>query len=451
MNKPQTPVDSSRSFSKPRIEGLYDLVTGDEDARVCKDIPPESCNDQPRNFFAYLGANLLTKVADELCSAKLILPWLLGALGSPAALVGLLVPIREAGVLLPQLAVAAYIRRLPLRKYVWIWGSLLSAAALAIMALAAATLSGVAAGWMIVGLLVLFSLMRGLCSVSAKDVLGKTVSKARRGNLMGISAGIAGVLTLALGLYLQVASGDKTDIAVFIALLGGAALLFALAALIFQLIQERPGATAGGGNALEAAIESIELLRTDPLFRHFILVRIALLSVALAPPFYVLLLQSGSNGELTGLGLLIIASGLASSVSAPIWGRLSDRSSRLVMVLASAAAGLVGLLTWLLARVDGELLQGPYLFAGLFLLLNIAHSGVRLGRKVYLVDMATSDTRAAMVAVSNTVIGVAMLAGGLVGIIADVYDAAAVILVLAIGSLGAALYALTLKDVSDPA
>jgi hypothetical protein len=37
----------------------------------------------------------------------------------------------------------------------------------------------------IVGLLVLFSLTRGLCSVSAKDVLGKTVSKARRGNLMG--------------------------------------------------------------------------------------------------------------------------------------------------------------------------------------------------------------------------------------------------------------------------
>ncbi|ESQ14034.1 MAG: hypothetical protein N838_00635 [Thiohalocapsa sp. PB-PSB1] len=44
---------------------LYDLVTGDEDARVCKDIPAESCKDQPRNFFAYLGANLLTKVADE--------------------------------------------------------------------------------------------------------------------------------------------------------------------------------------------------------------------------------------------------------------------------------------------------------------------------------------------------------------------------------------------------
>jgi len=435
---------------KQPLGKLYDLVTGDEDARVCKDIPSESCDDQPRNFFVYLGANLLTKVADELCSAKLILPWLLGALGSPAFLVGLLVPIREAGVLIPQLAVAAYIRRLPLRKGVWIWGSLLSAAALAIMALAAAALSGAIAGWAVVGLLVLFSLSRGLCSVSAKDVLGKTVSKARRGNLMGLSAGIAGALTLALGLYLQLATGDETGAPVFVALLGGAALLFAVAALLFHFIREQPGATEGGGNAFETAIDSLALLRKDPLFRRFVLVRIALLSVALAPPFYVLLLQSGSGGNLSGLGLLIIASGLASSISAPIWGRLSDRSSRLVMVLASAAAGLVGLLTWLLARVDADLLLSHYVFAALFLLLNIAHSGVRLGRKVYLVDMASSDTRAAMVAVSNTAIGIAMLAGGFIGIIADLYDAAAVILVLGIASCGAAIYALSLTEVSEP-
>lgn len=84
------------------VDNPYELVTGDEDARVCKDIPAASCDDQPRNFFAYLVANLLTKVADELASAKLILPWLLGSLGAPTLLIGPLVPIREAGVLLAQ-------------------------------------------------------------------------------------------------------------------------------------------------------------------------------------------------------------------------------------------------------------------------------------------------------------------------------------------------------------
>jgi hypothetical protein len=426
------------------IDSLYDLVTGDEDARVCKDIPAESCNDQPRNFFAYLVANLLTKVADELASAKLILPWLLGSLAAPTLLIGLLVPIREAGVLLPQLIVAAVIRRLPRRKGVWIIGALLSAGALGLMALAAATLTGALAGWVIVALLVIFSLARGLCSVSAKDVLGKTVSKARRGNLMGLSAGIAGALTLALGLYLELVA-DAGPM-VFAALLGGGAALFALGAVVFELIREQPGATEGGGNALEMAIESIGLLRADPAFRHFVLVRISLLSVALAPPFYVLLAQQRSTG-LGGLGLMIIASGLAGTISAPVWGRLSDRSARMVMVIAAALAGLLGLITWGLAEADAPVLDSTPTFPLLFLMLGIAHAGVRLGRKVYLVDMATSESRAAMVAVSNSVIGVVMLAGGLIGLLGD---AALVLLVLAIASLGAASYALRLREVSEP-
>jgi hypothetical protein len=35
-----------------RIEDLYNRITGEEDARVCKDIPEAACNDQPHNFFA---------------------------------------------------------------------------------------------------------------------------------------------------------------------------------------------------------------------------------------------------------------------------------------------------------------------------------------------------------------------------------------------------------------
>ncbi|MGB5198471.1 MAG: MFS transporter, partial [Sedimenticolaceae bacterium] len=181
---------------------LYNLISGDEDARVCKDIPAAACNDQPRNFFAYLGANTLGKLADELSSARLVLPWMLGTLGVPAAFTGFLVPIRESGVLLPQMAVAAYVRRMPLRQPVWLLGAALSALSLFGMAAAAMTLEGAATGWAIIVLLILFSLARGLCSVSAKDVLGKTVSKSRRGRLMGWSAGVGGLLTLAAGAWL---------------------------------------------------------------------------------------------------------------------------------------------------------------------------------------------------------------------------------------------------------
>ena len=86
-------------------------------------------------------------------SARLTLPWLLGALGAPTAFVGFLVPIREAGVLVPQLMVAAFIRRMPIRKTVWMAGALLTAGALVLMALSARSLSGATAGWALVGLL----------------------------------------------------------------------------------------------------------------------------------------------------------------------------------------------------------------------------------------------------------------------------------------------------------
>ncbi len=432
------------------LDNLYDLVTGDEDARVCKDIPDAACHHQPRNFFAYLLANLLNKIADEIASAKLILPWLLGSLGAPVFFTGLLVPIREAGALLPQLAVAALVRGLPRRKGVWLLGAGLSAAALAVMALSVTELQGAAAGWVIVGLLAVFSLARGLCSVSAKDVLGKTVSKSRRGVLMGWSASLGGLAVLGIGLALGLIDLSAVGIGVFTILLGAAAGLWLLAAASFALIREEAGATEGGGNALSVALESLALLRTDVPFRRFVVARLLLLAVALGQPFYILLAQDFTGGGLDSLGGMIVATGIGAALSSPFWGKMGDRSSRSVMAIAAGAHGVLALLVWALAEAELPMLGEPYLWAGVILLLTILHSGARLGRKVYLVDMASSETRAAYVAVSNTVIGVAMLGAGVIGLLGDLYGPQALLLLLGLLSFVAAAYTRHLPEVSEP-
>ena len=442
---------ASPSSAGQAIEDLYNRITGDEDARVCKDIPEDACDDQPRNFFAYLGANLLGKVADEIASAKLIIPWLFGALGVPATFTGFLVPIREAGVLLPQLAVAAVVRRLALRKGVWLLGALLSALSLFGMATAALTLDGPAAGGAIVLMLAVFSLARGLCSVSAKDVLGKTVSKSRRGALMGWSASLSGIGILAIGLWLGAVDLQGSGLRLIAWLLIAGGMLWILAALLFATIKEQPGATEGGGNALSVALGQLRLLVDDAPFRRFVFARALLLSVALAPPFYVLIAQQQVQTGLLGLGALIIASGLATSLSAPFWGYMGDKSSRAVMAGAAAGAGLLGLVTFAAVTFDWRWMTGALGLAGIFLVLNVMHGGVRLGRKVYLVDMASGQNRAAYVAVSNTLIGVLMLAGGLVGLIGDWLGAAATVLILGLLSLIAAAYVLRLPDVSGSA
>ena len=112
-------MNDSRTHATPNrgaIRDLYDLVTGDENARVCRDISDEACREQPTNFFIHLVALLANKIGDLIASPKLVLPWLMGALGAPVWMTGLLVPIRESLALLPQLAVAGWMRAKPRRK-----------------------------------------------------------------------------------------------------------------------------------------------------------------------------------------------------------------------------------------------------------------------------------------------------------------------------------------------
>jgi MFS family permease len=170
---------------------------------------------------------------------------------------------------------------------------------------------------------------------------------------------------------------------------------------------------------------------------------------ALAPPFYVLIAQEHAQAGLLGLGALIIANGLATSLSAPFWGYLGDRSSRRVMAGAAAGAGLLGVFTFTAVILDWSLATSELGLAAIFLLLNVMHGGVRLGRKVYLVDMASGENRAAYVAVSNTAIGVLMLVAGLIGLLGDWVGSAAVVLLLGSLSLCAAAYVLGLPEVSD--
>lgn len=82
---------------------IYSLLVEEEDARVCRDIPDEACDAQPRAFFAQLAAQTLTKLGDALTSSRLVLAWMLSAIGSPPILISLLVPLRESLSLLPQL------------------------------------------------------------------------------------------------------------------------------------------------------------------------------------------------------------------------------------------------------------------------------------------------------------------------------------------------------------
>ena len=436
-----------RFMAENTQELVFEMLTSGDEGRVCKDIPDSACKEEAGNFFTHVTSLSTSKVSDGLIDPKLVLSWLLTTIGAPTWLIGLLVPVREAGALLPQLFTAAALRELPQRKWAWAAGSAIQGLAAASMGLAAFFLDGAAAGYAVLIALAVLALARSVCSVTYKDVLGKTVSKSRRGTATGTASTVGAAAVLIYGALLTVGWIDRMSLVIGGLLLAGG--LWVTGAVLFTTLKEEPGSTEGGGNPIKSFRDNFRLLADDKQLRRFILTRGLLISTALAPPFMVAL---GTNTDeasqmFGGLGLLVIASAGAGLLSSYVWGRLADRSSRKALILTAAAATLALLAT--LGLNAAGLLQDVWALPLVLFVLMIAYQGVRLGRSTHLVDMASQDNRAAYTALSNTIIGTLLILGGGFSLVAHLAGEMVVIGLLALMSALAVPVAFGLEEVQD--
>lgn len=115
---------------------------------------------------------------------------------------------------------------------------------------------------------------------------------------------------------------------------------------------------------------------------------------------------------------------------------LADRSSRWVLVVSAALATLANAVAAVAALVFQDQLESTAFLPVMLFALMIAHQGVRLGRSVHVIDMTDLDNRATYVALSNSVVGLILLAGGVFGIIAHWFGIG---IVLALFALMAAM------------
>lgn len=429
-------------------EALYRRLTNEEDARLCDDIPDSACREAPQSFTLILASYLLTKLGDAITSPKTTLAWATTAVGAPAYVLAFLVPIRESGSMVPQLFIGSVIRQLAVRKWVWVAGSVGQCLCMAGIGLAVVFLEGARAGFAILALITLFSLARGFCSVAAKDVLGKTIPKSRRGQLTGWSASIAGLLTVGIGVLLILPLSGKLDGSSLGLLIMFAGLLWLVAAGIYANVPEEAGATGGGRNVMEA-LRHLRILFTDKPFRRFVITRALLMCSALSAPYYVALSQGYLGSPSFMLGAFVAAAGMASLVSAPFWGRFADSSSKMVMMIAALVTAGTGIATFMVDRLAPGIVATVWFLPLAYFVLSVAHSGVRVGRKTYVVNLASGNQRTDYVAISNTVIGVLLLIVGAVGSFAAIIGNAGVIGLLAVMGLAGAAVGGTLPEVES--
>ena len=371
----------------------------------------ESSRNAAGNGLRIITASALQNAGDQVVSAGTVLPWLLTALGAPVGLVGLLVPIRESGSLLPQAMLSPLIQRREQRKWVWVTGAAVQAAAVAAIALVAATLTGTTAGILILVALAVFAFGRSLSSIAAKDVMARTIPKGQRGQINGIATLASGVMAVTIGLGIRLLNDGAVSHAVLAWLLLGAAFAWVASLAVYAGIKE-PVTKPVDVDPADWLSHAWHMLVSDAPFRKFVIMRTLLLVSALSPPFLVALAASSGAG-LGGLGAFVIAQGVARMIGGRYFGRLADRSSRQLMATGALIASLLIIAVLLLGRVPG--LDGSiWLYSGAFFMLALIHMGVRVGRKTYIIDMAEPDQVTDYVAVSNTAMGALLLVTGAV-------------------------------------
>jgi hypothetical protein len=429
------------------LEKLYRYLNNEKENRVCLDITEEACKHVPKNYFIIMFSNVITKLGDTLSNPKTVLTWLMCYINSPVYLISLIVPIRESGSMIPQIILVNYVNKQAIRKWLWVVGSFLQFLSISSIGIIALNFEGALAGWLIILAIIIFSLSRSICSLSSKDVTGKTIPKTRRGKLKGYTVSVSGVLVLIAGLYILYKSKSDATISFYSSIIFFASATWLVSAIIYSRIKEFPGETVSDNKTEFNILSKFSLLKTDKSLRDFVIARSLLLCSALTAPYYVLLAQEYIGKESYLLGLFIIARGIASIISSPIWGKLADKSSKNVMAIGVLMASFLGIITFIIISYFDSVRQINWIYPLAFFILGIAHGGVRLGRKTYIVDMATGNKRTDYVSVSNTVIGLILLITGGLSALVSLISIEGVVLILSIFGLWGAYKSYKLPNV----
>jgi hypothetical protein len=374
--------------------------------------------------FRIIVALVLSKLTDILLSAKTTLPTLLNILGVPSWMLGLLVPLRESGSLLPQALMSGWLITKNNRRLPWVISMLTQSFFIAIMILVPLFLlplfiDQASEGYAIsIGLLVLvaltgLSVARAMTSLTMKDIQAEHMDKGKRGNVVGIASTVAGVLSLLFGAFTLLSGKMDEQVISIIAVLCIVAMLSSVLTLK-NLETKVESKRSDRGSAAKEHSSAAKIKSYIATFSGqlglFILVRSCFVHTALIAPFYIIWASSlSSQNGLVTLSSFIIAQASASILSSYTWGTLSDHNAKLTMQLGAITVLVVCLATVIIIQFDlTQSIHSIWFIVGYFL-ISVGHSGVRSGRKIYALNAKEGSDRTDFIGKANTSIGAVIL------------------------------------------
>jgi MFS family permease len=380
-------------------------------------------------------------LARRFANPQVVMPWVYSYLNGPLFLVGLLVPSMRLGALLSQVSVVPAMLKVQTRKWAYVISAIVTAAVLMLISI---TLYGMGRTEALVlfflGLL-LMGASNGISTLTMTEVVAKTLPRKRVGHVLSVQVSVSGVVVLLVMGSLIYFDPDINQGAHKALMMLMAAAAWILAGVAMARVREPPSKVRKKkSSTLAEMAEGWGYLKKVAWFRRFVVVRSIFLFVGLATPFYSIHAATVFTKTAHSLSLIVIATGITSIFSVPVWSGLLQRDPRRAFFRAGMLAAAAGLIVFV-----HEYLGNPHtvMYMIVFSLLQLAVQGLTSATKTYLTAMSPEDERPRYLAVGNAVLGVlAIIVSGLIGVLADsvhIYAALGLLVVMAIVASATAL------------
>lgn len=401
-----------------------------------------------RNFSLGLLNGAFFNLFTALLDPSLVLSWFVSQLTTSNFLIGLIVPIQHGGWFLPQLVVSSYLqrrqRKLPFYTYiagvrVTIWG---------LMTLAVFLIEDAAVLLVVFFiLLAAYSLGSGLGGICFVDIVAKAIPPTRRGAFFGWRRFLGGLLALGGSLLVKYILDERRGLAfpdnyAVLFLLSFFTLCVAVGCFILVVEPLEPvnKAKITLGKQFRRALD---LPRRDKNYRRFLTMRLLLMAAEIATPFYIIYAKRALSVSVSMVGVYLTGATMAGFASTLLWGRISDRRGNKLLIILSSSLGLFIPLIAMSIVPLADLLPGlreftSGLFALVFIVSGGSKAGAMMGNMNFLLEIAPADDRPIYIGLTNTILGIALLASSVGGLIVDLVGFTVLF------SLALAFYALAL-------
>ena len=406
------------------------------------------------NFGVLLVQGVARRIANELSSERLVLPFLYAALGGPVLFAGVFAPAVIVGRLVSQLAGSQLVAMARRTKLFLSATTGLSALVLVLLATFADTLR---VGWLpaaFIAVSVAWGMSNGFGALTAQDLLGRVLGERARVNLLFAIGAASGAGVIVVTLISQWIIGldpaqQSWDDQVHLMWAGIAMLLVSTAAAGVLVEGDRgmPGVTDGApaGGYLALLRDGLRTVSRLGWFRRFMIARVLLVTVELVMPFFAVHAATFHARTAPSLTVLVVAASLGMIAGGLVLPRIGHRSIQLVLS-ASCGVAAVAALTALATHLIPEL-RSLYAHAGMIFLLGFAAQGAIDGSAAYVVGASTDEQRPYAIAVASFAAGAVGVGLALIaGTIALERGAIVAVGIMGVVNLFGAYYVTTLPD-----